>query len=181
MAYDVFGTGPDILFIHGWAGSRLHWKLASQYIHGYRLWALDLLGFGDSDDPDTKLSFEDHADIIFNFVNRQSIGKTTLVGHSVGGQIAVEFAIRHSSLVSKLVLIEAPVADELRSLAIPMLIIFGDHDSIMFGTPRHEMAQKQADYNRKAQVRYVRNTEHNPMLQNSQEFYRILTSFLRNS
>ena len=179
MAYDVFGTGPDILFIHGWAGSRLHWKLASQYIHGYRLWALDLLGFGDSDDPDTKLSFEDHAELIWNFVRKQEIRETIIVGHSVGGMIAATFAILHPFSVSKLVLIEAPVREELAHLTIPILLVFGDAACITFGSSRHEIAKEQANYSTKARVGYVADAGHNPMLEKPREFYDILNDFLK--
>jgi pimeloyl-ACP methyl ester carboxylesterase len=44
------GIGPTILLIHGWAGSRLHWRNAPTYLPNHRILAPDLFGFGDSEE-----------------------------------------------------------------------------------------------------------------------------------
>ncbi len=50
-AYDVEGEGPDVLLIHGWMASRRYWHEAGKRLPGFRTWALDLYGFGDSEKP----------------------------------------------------------------------------------------------------------------------------------
>jgi 4,5:9,10-diseco-3-hydroxy-5,9,17-trioxoandrosta-1(10),2-diene-4-oate hydrolase len=69
VVYDVNGHGPDVLFIHGWAGSRAHWNLASAFLRGYRLISPDLYGFGESDEPKRKVTTEDQVELILGLMD----------------------------------------------------------------------------------------------------------------
>lgn len=178
VVYDASGIGPDVVFIHGWAGSRLHWKEAGKYLPNMRVRALDLWGFGDSDEPEKKLEIEDYVSLANVFMQKQNIEESILVGHSIGGGIAANYANCYPQVVSKLALIEAPVGIELKKLKIPILLVLGDPESITFSSKRSEIAVKQAECNSRSQIRYVKNAKHNPMLENPEEFYRILKSFV---
>ena len=102
-----------ILFIHGLASSADSWldipEALSNYYHTL---AVDLIGFGLSDKPaDINYTIENFAEFIFEFIEKKGLNKygpkITLVGHSLGGYIAVEFAIRNKELIEKLVLIDS--------------------------------------------------------------------------
>ena len=102
-----------ILFIHGLGSSADRWldipDALSKYYHTI---SVDLIGFGGSDKPaDFNYTIEKFAEFILELINKKGLnsedGKITLVGHSLGGYIAVEFAIRNIELIEKLVLIDS--------------------------------------------------------------------------
>ena len=102
-----------ILFIHGLGSSAERWldipEALSNYYHTI---AVDLIGFGLSDKPDDiNYTIENFAEFIFEFIEKKGLNKDdqkiTLVGHSLGGYIAVEFAIRNKGLIERLVLIDS--------------------------------------------------------------------------
>jgi 2-hydroxy-6-oxonona-2,4-dienedioate hydrolase len=103
-----------ILFIHGLGSSADRWldipDALSKYYHTI---AVDLIGFGESDKPtDINYTIEKFAEFILELINKKELNsndnrKITLVGHSLGGYIAVEFAIRNIALIEKLVLIDS--------------------------------------------------------------------------
>jgi pimeloyl-ACP methyl ester carboxylesterase len=102
-----------ILFIHGLGSSADRWldipDALSKYYHTI---AVDLIGFGESDKPeDIDYTIEKFAEFILEFINKKGLisdnKKITLIGHSLGGYIAVEFAIRNIELIEKLVLIDS--------------------------------------------------------------------------
>ena len=101
-----------ILFIHGLGSSADRWldipDAISMYYHTM---AVDLIGFGGSDKPtDVNYTIEQFSEFILEFMEKIGLSgddrKITLVGHSLGGYIAVDFAIRNKGLIEKLVLID---------------------------------------------------------------------------
>ena len=106
-------SNKHILFIHGLGSSADRWldipDALSKYYHTI---AVDLIGFGESDKPsDINYTIEKFAEFLLEFINKKGIngddGKIILIGHSLGGYIAVEFAIRNKKLIEKLVLIDS--------------------------------------------------------------------------
>jgi 2-hydroxy-6-oxonona-2,4-dienedioate hydrolase len=102
-----------ILFIHGLGSSADRWldipDAISMYYHTI---AVDLIGFGGSDKPkDVNYTIEQFSEFILEFIEKIGLSgddrKITLVGHSLGGYIAVDFAIRNKGLVEKLVLLDS--------------------------------------------------------------------------
>ena len=123
--YQVAGAGPDVIFVHGWASSRRMWNglwghLASQY----RCWALDLPGCGDSEKPTPGwYSIPHFSAYVLEFARLQGIERLRLVGHSMGGMIALDLAGRYPESVERLVAINPVVTGRanLRPLAHPGL------------------------------------------------------------
>jgi len=106
-------TNKHVLFIHGLGSSADRWldipDALSMYYHTI---AIDLIGFGGSDKPtDVNYTIEKFSEFILEFIEKIGISgddkKITLVGHSLGGYIAVEFAIRNMALIEKLVLLDS--------------------------------------------------------------------------
>lgn len=180
VAYDVSGSGSDVFFVHGWAGSRAHWNSAKDFLRGYRMIAPDLYSFGESDEP-KRVTIEDHVELIRALMDLLGVERCIVVGHSMGGLIAAQLASYHPERVNGLVLVEAPVMKELERVKCPILLVFGEDDSDMGGMSRGEAAREQSNHSPRTTVAFVNNAAHNPMLENPAEFYAILGDFLAGS
>lgn len=111
FVYRRRGTGPDILLIHGFISSGRMWEgLMDELAPHYRLWSLDLVGFGDSrhSDPARILTLQDQAELVAGFCAAVGIRPYAVIGHSMGGAITLTLTLNHPDLVEKLVLV-APV------------------------------------------------------------------------
>jgi pimeloyl-ACP methyl ester carboxylesterase len=105
----------DVLFIHGLGSSSLVWRdIPDALSVGYHTIAIDLVGFGLSDKPEKSdyYTIEGFSRIIADFL--ETIGtkkrgscKLILIGHSLGGYIATQFAIEHKTKIRKLVLVDS--------------------------------------------------------------------------
>lgn len=100
--------GLPILFIHGYGALINHWKrIVRPVARQHSFYAIDLYGFGYSARPAGTPSKERWADQAATFV-REVIGEpAVIVGHSMGGVVATEFARRHAGLTRALVLVNS--------------------------------------------------------------------------
>jgi len=111
LAYQQMGEGPDLVFVHGLAASRAFWFLhyAVPLSKHFRITLYDLRGHGYSGVPasgyDAVTLSKDLADLI----DHLGIESCILVGHSYGGGVALEYAGRHPTRVSKLVIMDTKV------------------------------------------------------------------------
>ncbi|MBI1920935.1 MAG: alpha/beta hydrolase [Geobacter sp.] len=112
--YETRGHGPTpLIFIHGFAAALVTWHdIAPLFpVELYTLYFLDLKGFGLSSKPrDARYSLDDQTDIIISFLNARNIVNAALVGHSLGGTIALLAwfkgrALGRPELISRLILI----------------------------------------------------------------------------
>ena len=101
--------GRDILLAHGAGSSRKTWTEVMPTLSGdNRLFAPDLMGFGDAPRYDRVHTPEYLAESLVGFMDAVGIERAALVGHSLGGGVCLEVAIRRPERVSALVL-EAPL------------------------------------------------------------------------
>jgi pimeloyl-ACP methyl ester carboxylesterase len=106
--YIEAGQGPAVILLHGLGGTKEHWGANFAALSSkYRVYALDQLGFGHSDKPQTDYKIATWADFLQGFMQSQNIPKATVVGNSLGGWIALEFTATHPEMVDKLVLVDA--------------------------------------------------------------------------
>jgi pimeloyl-ACP methyl ester carboxylesterase len=100
--------GRDTLvFVHGLGSNLKFWRyqLDAFAAQGYRVIALDLLGYGKSDKPATfPYSMEAMADVVRELVRALDVEKPVLVGHSMGGHVSLTYAIRFPDELSALIL-----------------------------------------------------------------------------
>jgi pimeloyl-ACP methyl ester carboxylesterase len=122
--YNVQGQGPDVLMIHGWASSWRMWErpMRQAVAAGWRVWALDLPGSGESSAPAADwYTIRNLTLVVEAFVERVGISRAALVGHSMGGAIALEMTDRHSYSTRALVLV-APVVSGRLGLSLHLLL-----------------------------------------------------------
>lgn len=115
--YQEFGdpNGPVLLLIHGFTASTYVWKTVAPLLgdQGFRVIAVDLLGFGYSEKPIAfDYTINAQARFISRFMNRLGLGRATLVGSSYGGAVALTVALDYPERVEKLVLVDAVINDE---------------------------------------------------------------------
>ena len=103
------GNGTPVVLIHGIGASLYAWRYALPPLvaAGYRVVAFDNRGFGFSDKPAHGYSTSDYARLVVALLDSLGISSAVLVGHSMGGEIAAETALRHPDRVRGLVLIDA--------------------------------------------------------------------------
>ena len=115
-------NGKTIILFHGKNFSGYYWKgllpLLSQ--KGYRVIVPDLLGWGRSDKPDLHYSFHMLAAINKLLLDSLHIGNVTVLGHSMGGMLAIRFTLMYPSFVEKLAL-EDPIGLEDYKTFVPYL------------------------------------------------------------
>jgi pimeloyl-ACP methyl ester carboxylesterase len=106
--YFEAGRGPVVIFLHGLGAVKEVWLSSMGALSGnYHVYAIDQLGFGHSDKPLIDYKIASWVDFLQAFMQSQNIAKATIVGNSVGGWIATEFAVRHPEMLDKLVLVDS--------------------------------------------------------------------------
>lgn len=102
---DEGSSETTLLFIHGLGSYIPVWKfnILSLKEH-FRCIAIDLPGYGKSDKKSHSATVDFYTEIIFKFLNKLRIRKTSIIGHSMGGQIAINLALKHKNLIDKLIL-----------------------------------------------------------------------------
>ena len=115
LYYERAGSGePELLFIPGWCCD--HSAFQPQFDHfaqTHAVTSLDLRGVGQSDGPVSGYSIPELADDVAAFCGAVGLEKPVLVGHSLGGMIAVELGARYRSLPGALVLVDPGPIDPL--------------------------------------------------------------------
>ena len=106
MAYVDEGSGPNtLLFIHGLANYALVWKKNIETLkQHFRCIAIDLPGNGLSDKNEHDYSMRFYADAVHDFINALKLQRVTIVGHSMGGQVAMTLLLNYPACAEKLVL-----------------------------------------------------------------------------
>jgi pimeloyl-ACP methyl ester carboxylesterase len=108
IAYYEAGKGSVVILIHGLGADSRHWAANIDALsRNFRVIALDQIGYGKSDKPVMRYTVANFADYLHGFMEAAKIPQASLVGNSLGGWVALDFAIRHPEMVEKLVLVDA--------------------------------------------------------------------------
>jgi len=106
VSYRMAGEGPAILLIHGIAGSSTTWRAVMPALaENYTVIAPDLLGHGHSAKPRGDYSLGAYASGIRDLLAVLGRERVTLVGHSLGGGVAMQFAYQFPEWAERLVLV----------------------------------------------------------------------------
>lgn len=105
--YIQYGTGKDIIFLHGWGQNIEMMKpLGDMLQNRFRITILDLPGFGKSEEPKEAWNIEKYSNFLEDFLNKVNVKKPIVIGHSFGGRVAIRFSSRNT--IEKLVLFGSP-------------------------------------------------------------------------
>jgi pimeloyl-ACP methyl ester carboxylesterase len=108
VAYREAGQGPAVLLVHGMAGSSRTWRaILPRLSERHRVLAPDLLGHGQSAKPRGDYSLGAFAVWLRDFLDVLGVARVTLVGHSLGGGVAMQFVHQHPDYCDRLVLISS--------------------------------------------------------------------------
>ncbi len=104
LRYFEAGSGEPLILVHGLGGCIEAWtaqfdELAKQF----RVVALDLRGFGMSDVPE-RISIEDFADDVRNLMDHLNLKRASILGHSMGGVVCMEFFRKYPNRVRAMIL-----------------------------------------------------------------------------
>src|SRR4051794_3079979 len=100
--YREAGSGPTVVLIHGMINSSRHWEDVALRLAGrHRVIAPDLIGHGDSATPRGDYSLGAHAASIRDLLATIGVERATIVGHSLGGGVAMQFFYQFPSRVER--------------------------------------------------------------------------------
>ncbi|MGD1237887.1 alpha/beta fold hydrolase [Mycobacterium seoulense] len=125
-AFRVAGSGPALLLIHGVGDKSTAWEpVHAKLARRFTVIAPDLLGHGESEKPRADYSLAAFANGMRDLLAALDIDRVTVVGHSFGGGVAMQFAYQYPQLVERIVLVSSGgVAQEvsmaLRLAAMPL-------------------------------------------------------------
>jgi pimeloyl-ACP methyl ester carboxylesterase len=125
VIYRIAGSGPPVVLIHGMLNSSSHWhEVARKLVEHHTVVAPDLIGHGDSAAPRGDYSLGAHAASIRDLLAAIGIDRATIVGHSLGGGVAMQFFYQFPQRVERLALVSSgglgrEVGPLLRTAALP--------------------------------------------------------------
>ena len=105
-AFRIAGSGPAILLIHGIGDNSTTWEPVHRKLaERFTVIAPDLLGHGQSDKPRADYSVAAYANGMRDLLSVLDIERVTVIGHSLGGGVAMQFAYQFPQLVERLILV----------------------------------------------------------------------------
>lgn len=108
--YEAYGRGRPVILLHGWMESWAVWRRVIEELgKEFRTYALDFWGFGNSAATDTGFSVSNYVEMVNQFIDRLGIVKAPLIGHSMGGTVALSTAMRYPEKIVKVVVIGSPI------------------------------------------------------------------------
>jgi pimeloyl-ACP methyl ester carboxylesterase len=125
VVYRTAGSGPPVVLVHGMVNSSRHWQtVARRLADRHTVIAPDLIGHGDSATPRGDYSLGAHAAVIRDLLSALDIERATIVGHSLGGGIAMVFFWQFPHRVERLALVSSgglgeKVSPLLRTASLP--------------------------------------------------------------
>jgi len=88
--YKVSGQGQDVVLLHGWGCDLQIWiKVHSLLETNFKVWSIDLPGFGQSSEPSAVWGSEDYTNKLHSFFEEMGIMNPILLGHSFGGKLSI--------------------------------------------------------------------------------------------
>jgi 3-oxoadipate enol-lactonase len=106
LYYELAGSGEPLVFIHGFGADNRTWNdQFDAFAHHYQVLRYDMRGFGQSAVPTAVLYA--HTDDLRALLDSLGIAQACVIGQSMGGSVAIDFALAHPKVVRALVLVDA--------------------------------------------------------------------------
>jgi len=111
--YNICGNGKALVFLHGFTENSEIWNDFSSFLSNYYTCiTIDLPGHGKSDTLENEHSMEEMAFIVKNIIDSNKINNCIIVGHSMGGYVALAFAEAYPELLKGLCLFHSSALDD---------------------------------------------------------------------
>ena len=152
LYYEVVGEGRPLVFVHGFSGNLTGWAFQiPAFAPHYQTVCLDLRGHGRSEHPTSPeaYSIDLFAADLHGLLRFLDVETCYLVGHSMGGMVALEFAFRHQEMLRALVLMDTSSGEIDRHLGVVL--------------PRDKLEELARNQGMEAVFEF--NLAHNPQLQ----------------
>lgn len=108
--YEAYGRGQPVILLHGWLGSWGYWLRTMEVLKDqYRCYALDFWGFGDSGKRRSSYQVDDFVGLVDQFMDRLGIESAPIVGHSMGGTVAISLALAKPERVRRVIVVGSPI------------------------------------------------------------------------
>lgn len=113
LHYESIGRGKPLILLHGWINSWDVWRdsmvtLSSK--HQLRIYALDFWGFGDSaKSQPNSFQLDSYVDMVHQFMENLGIIRSPIFGHSMGGTVALKYALRYPDRTTKVAVVGSPI------------------------------------------------------------------------
>lgn len=115
--YEVEGEGKPLILLHGWLASSETMKPLQQHLsRNFKVYNVDIIGFGKSELPDKPMNTNDFGDFLAKFIEQLNIENPILIGHSHGGRTVINYAGRKLGKINKIVLIDSAGIKPKRSI-----------------------------------------------------------------
>jgi len=106
ICYDIHGDGDPVILIHGFSDRKEHWRAqVGALSKHFKVIRMDNRGTGKSDRPDGEYTMEVYASDVAGLMDSLGMEKSHIIGHSLGGMIAQNFAILYPNRINKLILV----------------------------------------------------------------------------
>ncbi len=106
LNFKKVGEGEPLIILHGLFGSLDNWMtLSKQLGEHFEVYVVDARNHGFSPHND-EFSYEVMADDLYEFIIQHNIKKPTILGHSMGGKTAMQFAMNYPNMLSKLIVVD---------------------------------------------------------------------------
>ena len=106
--YEVEGEGEPVILLHGWLTDLESMRpLTTNLVKKFKVYLVDVVGFGKSDLPDEQLNSQDFAEFLQEFMEKLKIENPVLIGHSNGGRIIINAVGKKMVKAKKIVLIDS--------------------------------------------------------------------------
>lgn len=120
LHYEVFGRrGEPVIFLHSWVGSWRYWVPTMEIVaEWFRAYAIDFWGFGDSERRNSSFTINEYVQSLHAFVEELGIPRANLVGHGMGGMVAIRAAQQYPDRFKRLVAVSTPLHGKILSDAV---------------------------------------------------------------
>ena len=106
LNYRTFGEGEPVIILHGLFGMLDNWQtIAKKLADDYQVILVDLPNHGRSPHTDT-FSYPDMAEALAEFIDLEGINAPHLIGHSMGGKVALQFAVDYPDVAKSLIVVD---------------------------------------------------------------------------
>ncbi|MDQ2886998.1 MAG: alpha/beta hydrolase [Chloroflexota bacterium] len=117
VRYQVVGEGDPVILVHGLSASTLWWRRNIPTLaHHYRLYLVDLPGFGSMHFPRARFDLADAASWLLKWMEAIGLKRAHFIGHSMGGYICMWLAAHHPEAVARLVLVAPAVVPKVKTI-----------------------------------------------------------------